>query len=275
MVNPAARMVAPLVEEEPISPLHAMLARVGREHHAQRLNRIVNDQSVYRWVRGYATGKLDLSAEVVNPANVLLMGEHGGVLFHQIQPGLYEAHCQVLKGGRGKWAVSLAHATAHWMFCRTEAMELVSRCPQNNLAARALTERSGARRWMVNPAGWVTDLDPVPTDIYSLTIHEWMKTAPGLVERGQWFYRRLGEEYRRHGKKPEMPALTEDYHRYIGAAVEMFLGEQIAKGVVFYGRFAAMAGLAPIRIVGQSPIALAVGEAIIVVRDGDFYIASV
>ena len=56
-----------------LSPVHAMLGQIERRRDAIQLNRIVNDPSVYRWVRGYMTGRMDLTNVVTNPNNILLM----------------------------------------------------------------------------------------------------------------------------------------------------------------------------------------------------------
>lgn len=261
-------------EQLPISDLHAALARIGRQYHPHSINRIVNHPAIYPFVCGYTTGRIDVGPAIADTRNVLLMGEHGGVMFKQHQPALYEAHTQVVPEGRGSWAVSMVRAAGHWMFTRSDCMEIVTRCPHGNLAALALAKRVGCKRWFTNPQGWVIDRDPVPAEIYRMSIQDWLDSAPGLVERGQWFRRRLGEEFRRHGQElPAWPGLDE-YDRQIGGAVEMMLGGQAMKAQVFFNRFAGMAGWQPITVVSSDPLTINTGYALLIFRDTDFWIAS-
>lgn len=259
---------------EPLSDLHAMLAKIGREHHAKRINRVVNDPSVYPWVCGRHEGELDLTPVIADPNNVLLMGQHGGVLFIQLQHGLFEAHTQILPEGRGKWAVSFVTACVFWMMTRTECFELMTRVPRGNLGARALARAVGGKFEFTNPRGWTKDGKTIPADIFSINIQDWMRTAPGLVERGHWFHERLEDEYRKLGRA-EPPHDDDPVHdRYVGAACEMFLGNQAPKAVILYSRWAKMADYAPITVISLKPVAIDIVDSIIVVRNDDFYVAS-
>jgi hypothetical protein len=263
------------VKPEPLSPLHSMLTKIGRERHAVRLNRIVNDPAVYPWVCGEHTGPLDMTEAVADPNNVLLMGQHGGILFIQLQPGLYESHTQVLKEGRGEWALSMVRACLHWMFTRTDAFEIMTKCPKGNLGARALAKAIGGAYEFTNKNGWFMNGKVIPADIYSLNIQQWMRDAPGLEERGHWFHERLTREYGKLGRQ-EAPHEDDATHdRYVGAACEMFLGNQAAKSCILYNRWARMAGYAPMELLSMKPVAVDIVDAILVVPEsGDFYVAS-
>ena len=257
-----------------LSPVHAMLGQIERRRDAIQLNRIVNDPSVYRWVKGYMTGRMDLTNVVTNPNNILLMGEHGGVIFAMHQHGLYEAHTQVLPAGRGKWALFMVRAALHWMFTHTIAMEIMTRCPHGNLPALALAKSIGGHFEFTNPRGWIMDLDPIPADVYALTVQDWLRTAPGLVERGRMFHAKLNEEYARLGKTPKELPDDEAHDRYVGAMAEMIIGGQPDKGVMLYNRFAALASYGAISIISRMPLTLDIGDALVIVRDtGDVYAA--
>lgn len=269
-----ALAVRSTIEPEPLSDLHEMLAHIGREHHAARLNRIANHPSVYPFIKGWKTGAIDLAAAVVDPRNILLTGRYGAVLFHQRQPGLYEGHSMALPEGRGRWMLGFAEAAIHWMFSRSDAMELITRCPQGNAPALALTKRIGGKEWFTNPAGWIMDRDPIPAAIYRRNMQDWLDTGPGLVERGQWFRRRLKEEFARHNQTMPDWYFDDAYDRQIGGAVEMLLGGQAVKGQVFFNRFACMAGAQEIALVSVDPITINTGYALVIFRDADFYIAT-
>lgn len=259
-----------------LSELHSALGHIERQRHALFLNRLVNDPSIYPWVHGYATGALDFTDAAASPANFFLAGEQGGIFFVRLQPGLYDAHSQVLPDGRGAWAMRLARASLHWMFTRSDALEIVARIPQGNLAVKAFARRAGFTYEFTNPRGWVKDYDPIPAEIHTLRIQDWIKTAPGLEERGRWFHERLSAEFARLGHA----SLTIDTdnataNRAVGVAYEMLSGGQPDKAVIFYNRWAAMSGYEPIYLTNRSPLAVNIASAVIVVpQDRDFWVAS-
>lgn len=243
-----------------------------RQHDAAHINEIVNDPSVYPWVSGRHTGPLDVSPLIADGRNVALFGEHGGVIFVAHQPGLYEAHTQVLPAGRGRWTFDTVNAALHWMFTRSDAIEIMTRCPHGNLGAKALARAIHGELEFTNPRGWTKDGNAIPADIYSLDIQRWMKTAPGLPERGRWFHDRLEAEYAGLGKAPDLHADDETHDRYVGAAVDMMLGGQPHKGVVFYNRWAVMADYATVGIVTETPLVIDIRDALLCVRDNDFWV---
>ena len=242
-----------------LSPLHAMLARIGREQHAARLNRIVNDPSVLPFVKGDRPEPLDFSIEVANPDNYLLMGQHGGVFFEMVQGGIYEAHTQVLPEGRGEWTTSMVHAALHWMFTRTDALEIVTKVPKGNYAARALTRAMGLIYDFTAPELFRYRDRAVPVDVYRQGVQDWLAAAPGLEERGQWLA----------GIMESVEA-----NRHLGAACEMLMGDQSEKAEVFYNRWATLANRPPLVVCSLRPLAINIGGAIAVVRDnGEAYLA--
>lgn len=268
-----------LLEEDKVIPtalsaLHASVVGIRREVTAHNINKVINHPSVYPWVRGAFDGELDLTCVLEDTSNILLMGEHGGVLFMQHQHGFYEAHTQVLPEGRGAWTVEMVRAALHWMFTKTDAFEIVSRVPRGNLGARALVRAIHGEFEFTNPVGWKKDGKTIPADIFSLNIQDWTRKAPGLEERGSWFHRKLGNEYLRLGHKrpPEMGVLA---HRYLGMAAEMLFGGQGQKAVLLFNRWARMSDHGVVELYSERPIAINMQDAIIVVRDGDFYVATI
>lgn len=257
----------------PLSDLHAMLAKVERQHHALFINRLANDPSIYPWVRGWIVGKIDLTAAAANPANVVLAGEFGATIWMMHQPGLFEVHSFALPAGRGAWMLSFFRACEHIMFTRSNAVELLTRIPKGNIAARALARALGWTFEFRNEKGWIKDLDPIPADIYGLRLQDWARTAPGLEERGHWFHERLEEEFKRHGKTeaPHPDDVTHD--RYVGLCMEMMLSGMPDKGVVFYNRWAALSDYQQIAIAGYDPLLVEIVSAQIIVRPdrGDFW----
>lgn len=243
--------------------------RIERQFDAEKLNAIVNDAAVYPAFAGYVDGPIDLTALAIDPANFLLVGEQAALFFVLLQPGLYEVHSQCLPEGRGSWMLEFTHGCLKRFFCETDAVELLTRCPKGNVAARALAKRVGMELDFTNPKGWVKDREPIPADIFSLTIQDWMRGAPDLVSRGTWFRKRLEHEAR---KKLDEPG--ESYDRFVGAALEMVFGGQPDKGVVFWNRWAFLSDHNPVSIVVREPLTIDIGDALLVIKDEDFWIAS-
>lgn len=247
-----------------------LMMLVERKFTAQEINAVINDPSVYDWVRGPLEGKLDLAPTLSDHRNVLLMGEFGGVLFQQHQPGLYEAHTQVLPPGRGQWAMKMAREALQWMFTKTEAVEVIALVPQGNVGALAMGKRLGFTLEMTKPNGWTFRGRTIPTDVYSLKLQDWMRTAPGMKERGDWFHARLEAEYARLGIVHAAHPDDDSHDQHVGATAEIIFGGQPQKAIAFYNRWACMAGYAPAAIVALDPLTINIQESILVVCNNDF-----
>lgn len=245
---------------------------ITQQKDAVILNRIANHPDVAPWIRGVYVGDMDFTEAVQDPRNITLMGEHGGVMFAGLQPGLYEAHTQVVPEGRGQWTLDTVNECLKWMFTKTDAVEILTRVPKGNLGARALVKLIHGTLEFRNPKGWVVDHQEVWADIYSLTIQNWMKTAPGLEAKGHWFHERLEEEYKNLGASIPQHEDDDTHDRYVGAAVEMMLAGNAGKAMVFYNRWAVMAGYAPIEIINSDPLVVNIRDAIIRVKHDDFWV---
>lgn len=243
-----------------------------RQNDAERLNELANHPAIYPWVRGPHKGALDLSPVTADPDNIVLAGEHGAEIFIPIQPGIYEAHSMCLPEGRGPWMVGFVEDCLRHLFTRTDCVEVVTRCPTRQ--AVALAKRVGLTCEFTNPKGWLIDGKQVSADIYALRVQDWMRLAPGLEERGHWFHDRLEQEFARMGRTEPQHDDDPVHDRYVGAAVEMMFGGQPMKGQIFYNRFAQLADYHPIRVMREGPLVVDIGNAILVIRNGDFYVAS-
>jgi len=254
-----------------------MMTAIAIERHtdAERLNEVANHPSVYPWVKGRTIGRLDLSEPVANPANVLLMGEHGGMFFMHLQPGLYEAHILVLPGGRGEWAERLVHSCLHWMFCRTDAVEIMARCPRGNVAVKALARGTGWNYEFAANNAWVANGRPVSADIYAMRIQDWIRQSPILLKRGAWFRRDLVKKIAMYGDIGFEDGPDEFQDRHIGMAYDMLCGGQPEKAVLFYNRAALLSDYLPFTVVSLAPTTINIGGALIIVRQDDFWIATI
>jgi hypothetical protein len=222
---------------------------------------------------GSTKGPLDVSAVLTDPNVVALFGAHGGVILKRLQYGFWEAHSQYVPDGRGAWALNASWRVLAWMFTRTDAIEIVTRCP--HLPSKALAKALGMTRDFTAARGWVSDGAIAAADIYRMTLQDWMRTAPGLEARGQWFHDRLGQEMARHNASREQHPDDDVHDRYVGAACDMIMAGNVLKGVSSYNRFAVMAGYLPIKPLSLRPVLIDIGNAVLKVSDGDFTVEAV
>ncbi len=221
------------------------------------INAVMNHPDVRPWVTRPGDGALDLTPVVADRRNVVLMGEHGGSAIHWLMGGLYEVHTAILPDGRGKWALDFAHAASKWMFTHTDATEITTKVPVSNRAAFGLTKAiPGTMIEFLLPDFWTRqDGGKEGAYVFALRIEDWMRLAPGLVERGEEFHERLYEKADAIGLAVERHD-DETHNRYVGAAAEMILGGQAIKGVIFYNRWAFFANAPRMGIVSRDPFVL-------------------
>lgn len=242
---------------------------VERETSAHRLNAVVNHQDVRPWVSPGAND-LDLASVVENPANVLLMNEHGGCLFERVGPGLYEVHTQFVPEGRGPGALQAVRDALHWMFTRTDAIEIQTKVPVNNLPALALVKAIGGELHFYRDNAWQTDAGLVGVNYYVQTIDAWAGKADTAKAAGQWFHDKL--EAAKAASEADSPVHDDDeaHDRYVGATIEMVLNDQLEKGLWFYNRWARLAGYAAVALIAENPPVIDIQDAILAVRPNDF-----
>lgn len=213
---------------------------IQREFTANRLNAILNHPAVRPWVANDDAGVIDVSAAVSNERNVLLMGEHGGMFFVCLQPGIYELHTQVLPSGRGEWARDMAEACALFMFTRTDAFEVLTRIPGGHVAARVAAEAMDMRMEFLREGGCVFKNRVTDLRVYSQRIQEWAARAPGMVDLGRWLHNRMAQEAARLGLPNVLHDDDENHNRYVGVATAMAFGGQPGKAVSYYNRWVSI-----------------------------------
>jgi hypothetical protein len=239
---------------------------VHRTFEAEFINAVANSPDCLGGISAGSMKTVDYTPVVKNHNNVVLVGDHGGIVFHAILPGFFELHTQVLLTGRGEWARQMAEEAVRWIFTRTDATELITRVPQGNKAAGALTRSLGG----VAEAVLESSMVHFSFTLYRLTIQDWMNGANGLVEMGQWFHSRLHQEYAKHGI--EAPIHEEDswHNRHVGAAAYMILGNKPAKGIGYYNRWAAMAMAPFATLLSLDPLVIDIRDARLLVANGSF-----
>ena len=138
---------------------------------------------------------LDMSKLASDPRGYAIIGDPswGAYILWPVVPSVYEFHVGILPPGRRDWAVDFSAATIEYMFCATDALELVTRIPQGALPSLSLARAFGLReRWRCPAIQFRGKI--VPYTIYSLTMFDWLPAED--EERNRIFARmhQLGME---------------------------------------------------------------------------------
>lgn len=245
---------------------------VVREFSAERLNAVVNDPSVRPWVGAPGNGYIDTMPLLTNPNSVLLMAPDGtgGLLFTAMELGQYEVHTQFVAGARGAHALRCVMDALHYMFTRTDCVEVLTRVPEGNKGALGLVRAIKGELMFTRQGVWPTDKGLVSVGYYAMPIMSWAKRAPRLPEAGHWFHEKLEVA---KSSTPNAAPLHEDdaaHDRFVGAAVEMIRGGEVQKGIAFYNRWAKWAGYGPVSVIASNPVVIDIGDAILAVNNQDF-----
>jgi hypothetical protein len=226
---------------------------VERSFSAERLNYILNHPAVRQDVADLSEGKLDLKKSVDNDKNILVMGEHGCVMFFCVSQCIYEAHTQILPEGRGAWAFQFVQSCAEFMFTKTDAMEILTRVPHGHIAAKALALKAGLKYEFTRTDCCVFRGQKVPVDIFSGRLQDWVLIAPDYRELGDIFHHRLNALAADKGVNEAPHEDDENHNQYIGICIKMMQGGQHHKAVAFYNRWAFASRHALVEIVSENP----------------------
>ena len=241
---------------------------VCREFSADRINAVIAHPEVRPWVGG--VGPLDLTPVVADPRNVLLMGQGGGLLFVQLEPGLYEVHTQFIPEARGPVALLAVIDALRWMFTRTDAVEIVTKVPDGNVAAAVLVKKIGGEFQFYRPHAWQTNHGLVGVKYYAQTLNAWVRKTDELEQIGDWFHEKLAAAKVAQGSAAPIHDDDDAHDRYVGAAAEMIAHGQVAKGINFYNRWAKFAGYATISLIAANPFVIDIQDALLAVRGQNF-----
>jgi hypothetical protein len=132
-----------------------------------------------------------------------------------------------------------------WMFTRTDAVEILTKCPDDNPGARMAASWLGFRERFHRTDAWKPG---VGISFQALTIDDWYVRDPEAQGVGHAFHEALEAAKGAHiHQHPEDAA----HDQAVGAALMMAYAGQIGKGVAFYNRWARFAGYAEIEQVGE------------------------
>lgn len=235
---------------------------IERATSADRINAILNHPAVRPDVADVADGTLDITDKVVGTENVCLVGEHGAFFVFKFFPGTWECHTAILPDGRGAWARQFATAGAHYMFTATDCVEILTRVPEGHVAAAALTRSMGFRVQFSTPPECLFRGKRVPCTVYALTLQDWAMSASEID--GARFHEWLNQQVtvgQPHDPDP-------DHNRIVSIALDMIKAGQVAKGVIFYNRYAAAARHDGISLLSLDPPRVRFDAGILAFEDG-------
>ena len=185
------------------------------------------------------SGVLDLAPLVNDPNNFTFVCEQGGFVGHRLQPGIYELHT-IFRPGDGPHVMAFAAKCMRFMFVNTDCVELKTKVPATNGGARVLAVRAGMSRLFERSNAWETpDGGFENIEYFSITIDKWAMFDKYNAAYGMQF------------RKVEAPDTAHD--AFLGAALQMMIANNPAKGVQFYNRWASFTGCSPINILGANP----------------------
>jgi hypothetical protein len=232
------------------------------------LNTVANHPDVRPALGGM--GDLDQSPLLANPENVALEGEHGGFVAVKLAPGLYECHSMFLPEGRGAAAQAAMAEGLRYLFAQTDCGQVVTKCPENNGAAKGAARAMGFSPMFKLEKAWpVEDGEPVGIEVVTLTMHKWVSRDAEVEATGKWFHQRL-EELTEAAGKP-IPEHFEDpaHNRAVGAACLMFQAGNPGKAQAFYNLWARIAGYPQIRIMSFNPVIVDMDQVVVSVNGDD------
>jgi len=240
-----------------------------RDYNAKRINRVVNDPSVFPEVALPGQGALDLGPMIAALRNICLMTDEGGIVAHWREPGIYEIHTQFTAAYRSVGAVKSVREMISWLFLQSPAMELQTKIPAANRAAHGLVQAINGRLEFDRADAWpLPDGKFCSMDYYTLRYNDWLYApwaAGKLAEQGEWFHQRLDAAKLAMLSPTESHAADPAHDVNVGATIEMIWAGQAEKGLTLYNRWARFAGYAEVRLISTAPLVIDIQDAVLLI----------
>lgn len=206
----------------------------------------------------------DVTPYLTEP-HIVLMMDGGCFLGAWNGMGRFEAHTIFLPGHRGINAVRQAALALEYVFIYTTCHEVDTKVPLFNDGAAQLANVLGFRLLFKRPDAWLRNMVNHTVLYYQLGIDDWITQGHCIVS-GVEFHRKLERELPDHDKHPA----DRIHDCYVGAAVELIKAGNVDKAILFYNRWAILAGYQQIRKVSDDPLVIDAKEFLITVSEGDF-----
>lgn len=242
---------------------------IRRTFDATFLNSVANDPDVRPHIGG--EGPIDLTEIAANPANILIEAERmGGWVLQCLLPGVYELHTLWLRAFRGRAYFECAEEALRYVFAHTDALEIVTKVPDDNRVAGFAATKIGFRErfWRANARN-----GDVGVSFRVLTVDDWTFRDAVCEAEGHAFHEALEAAKAEAGSvlsaHPDDPA----HDQMVGATALMIKGGQTAKGASLFNRWCVFAGYANIAAI--TPTVIDVVDGVVEWRDGAMQVLSV
>lgn len=235
-------------------------------------NRIFNDPEVRPWM-GHGCEPRDLSIVVQNPENFCFLtpNSDGGYICARLDAGLYVAHTLALPSARGRPMLQLFREGFEYMFTSTEAVEIVTTCPDGNDAGARWAEVAGFAETHRREGAFPMAGKLVGASYRSLLYREWVLQHPANRKAGSAFHDQL------HAANPNLALHAEDpvHDAWVGATIKGCQAGNIAKSINLFNRWALQTGYMPSAILSERPPVIDTGDAVLGLSDAGVEILSV
>lgn len=197
--------------------------------------------------------------------NIALMMKGGCFLGAWNGMGRFEAHTIFLPEYRGQIAKLEAELALRYVFLHTDCHEVATKVPTSNKGAEHFARALGFRMLFVREFAWPVGPLAYHINYYQLGIDDWIVQGH-CKAAGSDFHNRL------HSLLPDLETHCQEtiHDCYVGAAVELIKAGYVDKAILFYNRWALLAGYQQIMKVSDNPLVLDAKEFLITVSEGDF-----
>lgn len=211
---------------------------------------------------------VDVKSYLTEP-NIGLMMSGGCFLGVWNGLGRFECHTLFEPGARGRNAIVEARKALEYVFLHTHCHEVATKVPGHNLAAAHFTNLMGFRMLFERRDAWMSNGIALPIRYYQLGIDDWIVQGP-CIKEGVKFHEALKQLLPSHDQHAE----DRIHDCYVGATFELIRAGYVDKAILFYNRWAMLAGYQPIEKISDDPLELDLKEFVITVREGDFSVRS-
>jgi len=230
-------------------PLFRSTQMMQRTLDPASFNRIANDPAVRSWLGG--DGIADLTDMVSEPTNVALMSEAGGFVCVNHGAGRYEVHSMFSPKRSKQAAIRAMRDGLAYMFTLTPCVELLTKVPIDNLAAKGLARLAGFSLQFERLVAWTTDSQKL-TAFYSLTIEKWSLFSQEAKSMGKWFHGCVGSLLT--NKQHLVYSEDSGYLAMVGSAIGMLQAGFPWKATLSYNRWALWTGCETVVVENECPL---------------------
>ena len=222
---------------------------VRRTADATALNVIANHPDVRPLIGG--DGPVDLAALVADPANIALVSDDGGFVCVHHGAGRYEVHSLFAPTRTRQSAVYAMRDALSYMFTSTPCVELITKVPLDNVAAKGLTQLAGFTQRFEGLSTWSSTAKK-QMGFYSLGLDTWAIESKDARQMGTWFHTALIDVLtdHQHAEHPEDSV----YDSIVGATIGMLQAGLLWKAIACYNRWALWAGHKTLTVENECPI---------------------